>query len=140
MWLNRESAWRIKRMLKITSVSQRNAACASLSLSSLSTMSKSVGRSRVENFAPSEKLLFQSPRLGGRVLRVHRTPVKELFQSFFPRRFLEPDQRVNPKLGPSHRVVLNSRRRYDAVCLGRPEKCCFSDGCSRPEGVERGGV
>ena len=78
-----------------------------------------------EKLFPSEKLSFQPLGLGGRVLRVHRTPVKELFQSFFPRRFFEPDQRVNPKLRSSHRSVLSRRRQTAPFYLGRPEKLLF---------------
>ena len=98
-----------------TSVSQRNAACASLSLSSLSTMSKSAHLDpRPE---PAEKIpvreTFVSEPLGsgGRVLRVHRTCVKALFRSFLSGQIPKSGQWFNPKLGLYGRRRPGPRRR-----------------------------
>ena len=140
MWLNRESAWRIKRCSRKRPFHNGTPPAHPFRFRLyLQCQRAPAGTGR--KFRPTRETFVSEPLgLGGRVLRGQRTPVKELFESFFPRRFLEPDQRVKPFLGLPHPSVLRKRRRNDAVSLGRPEKVYFSDGCSTPEGIERGGI
>jgi hypothetical protein len=96
MWLNRESAWRIKRCSRKRPFHNGTPPAHPFRFRLYLQCQRASAEAGRKSCPVRETFVSEPLGLGGRVLRVHRTPVKELFESFFPRRFLEPDQRVNP--------------------------------------------